>query len=101
MQIQTYYDWKYDGIYRLIVMDEFANVLKKASITATQKYTIVLFHHCHHFDLLIKPGLFFKAKYNSEKNWNKYCYDCEQFYIDIYKHRGDCPGRRFILSINK
>jgi hypothetical protein len=87
--VQHYYDKKYRGIYRIILMtnDNTQKVIWAAPFGQQREHDIILWHHDKHYDVVIDPGHLF---YNKQ---TKICYDCKQAYHDPLFHRKRCPAK--------
>lgn len=66
------------------MFNNLQEVLYKSEMNQKQKKTLYLLCHCGHYDVLTKPGLFFKGQHV------KYCPECEQFYTRVMRHSAAC-----------
>jgi len=89
--VQKYYDYKYENIYRIILLEEDANrkprCIWKADIHWDHLYNLVLFLKDNHYDVITNAGLYF---FGPKK---KYCFDCEMVYEKPIDHRNKCFGK--------
>ena len=74
-KIQQKYDEMYERKYRLVLLNASNMVIYKAPLHGKIKFTLYLFFHCNHFDVLLNPGLFFWGKKCSYSFWILTMYD--------------------------
>lgn len=55
-KIQQKYDEMHDRKYRLVLLNASNTIIYKAPLHAKIKFTLYLFFHCNHFDVLLNPG---------------------------------------------
>ena len=68
------------------MLNNLHEILYKTETNHKQKKTLYLFCHCGHYDVLTRPGLFFKGHHV------KYCPECEKFYTKATRHNISCRG---------
>jgi hypothetical protein len=87
-KVQKFYDEKYPGMYRIIVMDNNPEIkpLWVAPLNEA-KYQVVIYHESEHYDALKSVAKYFGGPRT------KYCVDCAIFYDRDINHRYRCKAR--------
>ncbi|KAH7702108.1 hypothetical protein AAVH_30747 [Aphelenchoides avenae] len=79
-----YLEKKHPGTYRILIFSDRSKLETVYNSGNNAKYSICLYHHNGHYDVIKTPQKFFGAKH--------YCGDCEKTYKDVAFHR-DCQLR--------